>query len=259
MLRIIANGATGASGHQMRIDNAANNLANINTTGYKKQQVAFADLLYREIGLSGRPVNHAAGATAMQGSGTAVVATPRLLVQGAITETGRPLDLLIEGAGYFRVQKPGGEEFYTRDGSFYLDREGQLVNSSGYSLLDGGNYTGALTEITISSTGLVTALNGEGELFELGQLSLYRFTSPTYLEAVGENLFRSNVSSGPAVEGMPGDDGFGMILQGALETSNVDAAEEMTDIIASQRSYQLNLRTIKAADEMWSMANNLRK
>lgn len=259
MIRTLWNGATGVAGHQVRLDAAANNLANINTTGYKKQRTSFADLLTSEMESSGRPVSLAPGSTAKQGSGTAVVAVYRGWNQGNFLETGRPLDLLIEGEGFFRVEKPGGEDLYTRDGNFYLDQEGKLVNSSGYVLLGDLELSGALDSLNVGSTGLLTAQNSDGELVEVGQLTLYRFSSPGNLEAAGENTFRATSGSGAPAELEPGSEGVGVIRQGMLEASNVDALEEMTEIMETQRSYQFNLRSVRAADEMWSIANNLRR
>jgi flagellar basal-body rod protein FlgG len=259
MIRTLWNGASGAAGHQARLDAAANNLANINTTGYKKQRVVFADLLTREMETSGRPVNLLPGSTARQGGGTAVVATCRGWEQGNVLETGRSLDLMIEGEGFFRLEKTGEEELYTRDGNFFLDAEGRLVNSAGYVLLDNLELTGAPDSLAISPNGLVTARDAGGELIELGQLTLCRFISPGNLEAAGENMFRPTTGSGAPVELVPGGEGAGMVRQGLLELSNVDTVEEMTGMIEAQRSYQFNLRSVRAADEMWGITNNLRR
>lgn len=259
MLRTLWNGAAGVVGQQTRLDTIANNLANINTSGYKKQRAGFADLLCREMGTSGHPVSLAANSTAWQGSGTAVVTVPRIMTQGSALETGRPLDLMIEGEGFFRVVTPAGEELYTREGSFYLDSEGRLVNSSGYVLLEGIDLSQSLTDLAINANGIITARDGSGETIELSELKLYRFNSPGSLEAVGGNLFRTTGASGNVTESAPGEDGAGMIRQGFLESSNVDAVEEMTELIEAQRSYQVSLRSVRVADEMWSIANNMRK
>lgn len=259
MLRTLWNGAAGVTGQQIRMDTIANNLANINTSGYKKQRTGFADLLCREMNASGHPVSLAANSTAWQGSGTAVVAVPRIVTQGSGVETGRPLDLMIEGEGYFRVATPAGDELFSREGNFYLDSEGRLVNSSGYVLLEGIDLSLSLADLSISANGTVAAQNDGGETVELGELKLYRFNSPGRLEAVGGNLFRPTGASGTATESAPGEDGAGVIRQGLLESSNVDAVEEMTELIEAQRSYQFSLRSVRAADEMWSMANNMRK
>lgn len=259
MLRTLWNGAAGVTGQQIRLDTIANNLANINTSGYKKQRAGFADLLSREMGASGHPVSLAANSTAWQGSGTAVVAVPRIVTQGSGVETGRSLDLMIEGEGFFGVVNPAGEELYTRDGNFYLDSEGRLVNSSGFVLLEGIDLSLSLTDLAISASGMITARDDSGATIELGELKLYRFNSPGRLEAVGGNLFRATGASGTVTESAPGEDGAGMIRQGLLELSNVDAVEEMTELIEAQRAYQSSLRSVRAADEMWSMANNMRK
>jgi flagellar basal-body rod protein FlgG len=182
----------------------------------------------------------------------------RLYEQGNIIETGVPLDLAIQGDGFFKVLLPGGEERYTRDGSFTLDPEGNIVTSAGYKL-EGIQLTPGSSKINVASDGTVRVANYDETTTVAGQIQLYKFTNMPGLQAAGENLYSFSGSTAEVVAGSPGTGGLGEVRQGYLETANVDLAEEMTNLIEAQRAYGFNARIVRTADEMWSMANSLRK
>ncbi|MEW6423409.1 MAG: flagellar basal-body rod protein FlgG [Bacillota bacterium] len=260
MLRTIVNGRAGVIAQQIRLDTIANNMANVNTTAFKKQAVSFADLLYQEMNAAGRPVEkEPAAANPVHGAGVKVAALPRDFSPGVQILTGRPLDIAITGEGFLQVELPDGRYAYTRNGVLNVTPEGDLVDGNGYPLSPGitlpENYQG----ITVRFDGTVLAAGEDGALAEVGQLSLYRFVNPAGLEAFGNNLYLATPASGEPLEGTPGEAGFGVLRQGYLEASNVDLTREMTCLIETQRAYQVALRVIQNAEELWNIANNLRK
>lgn len=261
MLRALANSAAGINAQAQKVDVIAHNLANINTAGYKKQDVTFAELFHRELAGPGVPANPNSPnqRPITGGHGVKVSSTHRDWREGAIVQTGRSLDFAIAGEGFFEVVLPNGSLAYTRSGVFHVDEEGYLVTAQGYPLTVPFVIGPDIQEITVSPEGLVTGRNAAGEVEELGYWPLYSFVNPEGLEAIGENLFVATEASGEPWEGMPGEDKLGVIKQGYLETSNVTLAEEITSLIEAQRAYQINSRALQAADEMWSMANNLRR
>lgn len=257
MLRALGSGASGLNAQQIKVDISANNLANINTPGFKKSSPDFFELVSQDLLNSGIPA--AAGNNRLAlGSGVHVAEVTRVYEQGNIIETGAPADLAIQGEGFFKVLLPDGEERYTRGGSFTLDPEGNIVTSAGY-ILEGIQLTPGSTKINVARDGTVSVVNHDETITVEGQIQLYQFTNTAGLQAAGENLYSFNGPAAEVVAGDPGTGGFGIVRQGCLETANVNLVEEMTNLIEAQRAYGFNTRIVRTADEMWSMANSLRK
>lgn len=253
--------ATGMMAQQLRTEVIANNLANVNTTGFKRSRAHFEDLLYQTVqgaAVVGNPDTNTMPAVQV-GRGTRLAAVQRLHSQGPVEQTSRPLDLAIEGEGFFQVQLPSGAVAYTRDGSFGISDTGTLITSNGYAVVPGIKIPTDATEITISATGKVSVSSGieQVEKTELGQLEIARFMNPSGLQALGENLYAETPASGQPNVGFPGDEGMGRILQSHLEGSNVEIVQEMVDMITSMRAYEINSKAIKNAEEMMSTANNM--
>ncbi len=262
MIRSLYTAATGMEAQQLNIDVIANNLANVTTTGFKRSRVDFQDLLYQTIRTAG-----AAQAQGVQiptgvqvGLGTRVASVQKLFTQGDFQMTGNKLDLLIEGNGFFQVMLPSGNLAYTRDGSFKIDGQGRLVTSDGYPVQPEITIPAGAKEISIGEDGTVSAtLAGQTAPQELGQIQLVGFTNPAGLESIGRNLFVQTEASGEPVPGTPGQDGLGTLAQGYIEMSNVKVVEEMVNMIIAQRAYEVNSKSIQAADEMLNIANNIRR
>jgi flagellar basal-body rod protein FlgG len=252
--------ASGMVAQQLRVDTIANNLANVNTTGFKRSRVSFEDVLYQTL-QGTRIVNYQGSETvaAMQvGRGVRPAAILRVHAQGTPEMTGRPLDLAIEGEGFFQVLRPDGTTAYTRDGTMTMSDTGTLVTGSGYQLQPGFTVPPEATELSVSPTGVVSAQLAEGATpVEIGRLEMARFVNPTGLLALGENLYAQTAASGDPMIGTPQENGFGRVIQGALESSNVEIVQEMVDMIASQRAYEVNAKAIKAAEDMIDAANGL--
>ena len=252
--------ATGMMAQQLRTEVIANNLANVNTTGFKRSRAHFEDLLYQTVqgaAVVGQPDSQTQPSIQV-GRGTRLVGVQRLHTQGAMETTNRPLDVAIEGEGFFQVQMPNGQTAYTRDGSFEISDQGALVTSQGYALVPGIKIPSDATAVTISQTGIVSVTKGQSlEPQELGRIELARFSNPAGLEAQGENLYAATAASGEAVTGMPQEDGFGRTVQGAVESSNVEIVQEMVDMISAMRAYEINSKAIKNSEEMLEIANNL--
>ncbi|OQX92728.1 MAG: flagellar basal body rod protein FlgG [candidate division Zixibacteria bacterium 4484_95] len=262
MIKSLRTAASGMSAQQMNVDVIANNLANVNTTGYKKSKIEFQDILYQRLRSAGS--ESAAGSTVPidleVGYGTRPVATQRLFSMGSLQMTGNPLDLSIEGNGFFQVLLPDGTIGYTRDGSFKLSADGQLVTSDGFYLQPGITLPADATDINVSTDGIIAVLiPGESEPQEIGQIELAKFINPSGLQAIGHNLFTASVSSGEPVLGTPSLEGLGRINQGYLEMSNVDIVEEMVNMIIAQRAYEINSKAIQTSEEMSQIANNLKR
>ncbi len=250
--------ASGMIAQQKRVDVIANNLANVNTTGFKRSRTNFEDLLYETV--QGPRATAGEGTIgAMQvGHGVRLATITRIHAQGGAEITGRPLDLAIEGEGFFQVELADGTLAYTRDGSFTLSDTGQIVTSAGHALVPEIVLPPDATAVTISETGAVTVTNtADGSTIEIGRLELARFANPTGLLAIGGNLFTESVASGFAMVGFPREEGYGRIVQGALESSNVEIVQEMTDMIAAQRAYEINSRAIRTAETMMQSINDL--
>jgi flagellar basal-body rod protein FlgG len=260
MIRALYTAASGMNAQQTNIDNVAHNLANVNTTGFKKSRVEFEDLVYQEI----RAAGAAASATTEApvglevGLGTRAVATARNFSQGNLRATGGPLDIAIEGNGFFKISLPDGTTGYTRSGTFHLDAQGLLVSAEGYAVEPQITVPTNTTSLSISKDGIVSAtVAGQVAAQSLGTLEVAIFANAAGLRPLGGNLFAPTTASGEAESGAPGGDGRGTLAQGFAEDSNVSVVEEMVNMIIGQRAYEANSRVVKAADEMLAQVNQL--
>lgn len=249
--------ATGMDAQTIRIDTIANNLANVNTTGFKKSQVDFADLIYVVMRRPGAGQTEQTQApTGLEiGSGVFPVSTLKIFTAGVISNTAGELDMAITGAGFFQVDTPAGETEYTRDGNFRVSADGNIVNSQGYPLYPGISIPTNATSISVGSDGTVTVTTPGAEPSIVGNIELATFTNPGGLSSEGGNLFAETVASGPPTTGTPGMEGLGDIKQGYLEMSNVDVVTELVDLIIAQRTYELNSKVVKAGDRILQAAN----
>ena len=246
---------TGLDAQQTRMAVIANNLANVNTTGYKKSRAIFEDLVYQNIRQVGaQSTQNTELPTGLQlGTGVRTVATEKLHSQGNMQETDNSLDVAVSGRGYFQVLMPNGEINYTRDGSFKLDSTGQLVTSGGMSIEPNITIPNDAISVSIGRDGTVSVQQpGAGGAVQLGQIQLADFVNPSGLNPIGENLYTESVASGAPVIGTPGEDEFGTVYQGSLETSNVNVVEELVSMIETQRAYEMNSKAISTTDEMLS-------
>jgi len=262
MISALWTASTGMKAQQTNIDVTANNLANVNSSGFKKSRVGFEDLMYQVINQPGSPDTQGSQIPVgiEKGHGTKISSTQKIFTTGNLQNTDNPLDLVIEGDGFLQVVRPDGSVAYTRDGSLKQDSQGRLVTSEGYPVLPQIRIPQDTTDITITSDGTVNVqLAGSSQPQQVGQITLARFSNPSGLNSLGRNLFEDTVASGPAMEGTPGSQGFGTIAQGFLEKSNVEVVEEMVNMIGAQRAYEVNSKTIQAADEMLATANQLRR
>lgn len=260
MIRALYTAASGMTAQQMNVDNIANNLANANTTGYKMRRTQFQDLMYQNITQPGS----AAGAqttvpTGLQvGLGTRPVANEIVFTQGSFSQTNNPLDVVIQGNGFFQVTMPTGEISYTRDGSFQLDMNGKIVTSSGDPLDPAITIPPEALNLAIAKDGTVSySLTGQTNAVNAGQIQLASFQNPAGLNAIGGNLFATTDASGPPTITNPGLTGVGTLQQGYLEQSNVSVVQEFINLIAAQRGYEANSKVVKAADEMYQQVNNI--
>jgi len=260
MIRALYTAASGMTAQQQNIDNVAHNLANVNTTGFKKSRVEFEDLVYDQTKVPGAPTSTTAEAPIglETGLGVRAVATARDFSRGNLKSTSSPLDLAIEGDGFFQVQLPTGEIGYTRAGSFHLNGEGSLVTSEGYHVEPQISIPANATSISISKTGIVSvSVPGQSAAQQVGTIEVASFQNPAGLRAVGGNLFVTSTASGQPQVGAAGEEGRGTLQQGFTEDSNVSVVEEMVNMILGQRAYEANSRVIKAADEMLSQVNQI--
>ncbi|HYG21187.1 MAG TPA: flagellar basal-body rod protein FlgG [Verrucomicrobiae bacterium] len=260
MLRSLYSAAAGMQSQQMNLDVISNNLANVNTTGFKKSKIEFQELLYQTTRAPG--AEQGSGnllPTGIQiGEGSRPVATSRIFTSGDLTQTGERLDVAIQGDGFFEVQQPDGSRAYTRDGAFKTAADGRIVTSDGLPLQGGFQPVPAgTTNITIGANGDVTYSGANGTTSF--QVQLVRFNNAGGLESMGSNLYRETNASGPPELGSPGQNGFGTLNQGYLEMSNVKVVEEMVNLILAQRAYEVNAKAVQAADEMMQQSNNLRR
>lgn len=261
MFRSLHIAATGMVAQETKLDTIANNLANANTVGFKRQNAEFEDLMYQTQRGPSRGADGEAGPTQVQvGSGTRVVATPRSFAQGPIQQTGNPLDLAIEGSGFFVVQRDDGTNAYTRSGELKLDASGRLVTSDGLALSPEILIPPEATNVTIGRDGTVSVeqAGAQGAQTEVGKIQLASFANPGGLTATGHNLWIPSAASGEANIGAPGEDARGTLMQGATEGSNVEVVREMIDLIGAQRAYEINSKIISAADEMLRNATQVR-
>jgi len=261
MIRSLWIAATGMQAQSFNIDVIANNLANVNTSGYKRSRADFQDLLYQTLRPSGVPSSADTQVpTGIQiGHGTKPVATQKIFIQGNNQATQNELDMAIEGDGFFQILRPNGDMAYTRSGAFKLDKEGRIVNSDGLPLEPEIAIPSDAISVNIGYDGTISAfLSGETEATELGTIELSRFINPAGLNSIGMNLYLETEASGDPITGIAGEDGLGSISQGYLEMSNVRVVDEMVKMISAQRAYEINSKSIKAADEMLQIANNLK-
>ncbi|MCS7228987.1 MAG: flagellar basal-body rod protein FlgG [Candidatus Kryptonium sp.] len=264
MERALRTAASGMFAQQINIDIIAHNLANVNTTSFKRSRAEFQDLMYQILKAPSSSSAQDRGVENVSeiqvGTGVQTVATLRDFKQGDLQPTNNPLDIAINGEGFFQVRKTDGTIAYTRDGSFKLSRDGRLVNSSGYVLEPEIIIPETAVAISISRDGIVEVLNaGETEPIEIGRIELVRFVNPAGLRSIGNNLYVETQASGQPIFGTPGSESFGELMQGYLEASNVDIVEEMVNMIIAQRAYEINSKTIKTVEEMLQMANNLKR
>ncbi len=258
MIKSLQNSAAGINAQQARIDTTAGNIAGVNVDAFKSEKPSFADLVYEKMADSGRPVK-ASGSQPAHGSGSRQVAVTRVFDQGVLRETGRETDLAINGRGFFKVQMPDGSQAYTRYGVFKINADRELVTEEGYKLYPEVVLPEGYREMLVDKGGRIRVRGADDQISDLLDMSIYSFINPAALKPLGGNLYAATEEAGPEEEGLPGQGGFGEVVQKSLESSNVDLTVEMTELLESQRAYQLNARALRAADDMWGMANNLRK
>ena len=253
MIRSLWVAKTGLEAQQTNVDVISNNLANVSTNGFKRQRPVFEDLLYQTLRQPGaQSTQQTQVPSGLQlGTGVRPVATPRILTTGNLQNTGNPLDLAVNGNGFFQVTLPDGSVSYTRDGAFQLDSQGQVVTSNGYPLQPTITIPPNALSITIGSDGTVSVLAaGATAPTQVGQIQLANFINPAGLQARGENLFLETAASGTAQTNVPGTNGLGALNQGFVETSNVNVTEELVNLITAQRAFEINSRSIQSSDQM---------
>jgi flagellar basal-body rod protein FlgG len=262
MIKAMQTAATGMLSQQMNVDNIANNLANMNTTGFKKSRLEFQDVLYQNFRRAGTA--SAVGSKIPNelaiGYGTKAVATVRQFSVGNLQPTGNPLDIAIGGDGFFQIQHPDGTTVYTRDGSFKLSGDSRIVNSDGYVMLPEITVPEDATSMAIGTDGSIQVLQaGQMLPVEIGQIELARFVNPAGLTALGRNLYAPTAASGDPMTDVPTQSGLGEVSQGYLEMSNVEVVDEMVNMIVAQRAYEMNSKAIQTADDMAAIANSLKR
>lgn len=260
MIKALWTAATGMEAQQLNMDVIANNLANVNTTGFKKSRADFQDLLYQTIKSAG--ASSSTGTTVptgiQVGLGSRTAAVQKIYTSGDVSQTGNELDFAIEGPGFFQVELPNGDTAYTRSGAMKQDGTGRLVTSEGYPIIPAITIPSNATKVSILEDGSVEAfLDGSSAGSAIGNIELANFSNPAGLSSIGRNMLQETPSSGAPLTGTPGLLGLGTLSQGYLEGSNVSVMEEMVNMIAGQRAYEVNSKAIKTADEMLQMTNNL--
>ncbi|HHE74043.1 MAG: flagellar basal-body rod protein FlgG [Deltaproteobacteria bacterium] len=262
MMRSLWTAATGMQAQNLNIDVIANNLANVNTSGFKKSRADFQDLLYETLTAPGVSSSEATEVpTGIQvGHGVRPAATQRLYIQGDFQHTQNPFDMAIEGPGFFQILQINGETAYTRAGTFKIDSEGRIVTSDGFLMEPEITIPGDSISVHVGTDGTVSVLQpGSAEAVDVGTIELARFTNPAGLTSIGRNLLLPSTASGDATVGTPGEDGLGTIAQGYVEMSNVNVVDEMVSMITAQRAYELNSKAIQTSDEMLQIANNIKR
>ena len=263
MFRSLYTAASGMQAQQLNLDTIANNLSNASTTGFRARRLQFQDLIYQNLIMPGSAASQQTTvATGLQiGLGSRAQASEVIQLQGDMSATGNPLDLTIEGQGFFQVQLPTGETAYTRSGAFHVDAQGNVVTADGNPLLPAITIPQGATSITIGADGTVSATqSGQSAAQQVGAIQLALFPNPGGLNSIGKNLFLPTTGSGDAILGTPGGtEGLGQIEQGYLEASNVSVVDEFIQMIVAQRSYEANSRVVSAADQMFQLVNNLGK
>jgi flagellar basal-body rod protein FlgG len=261
-MRSLSIAGTGMLAQQTNVDVISNNIANMNTTAFKRQRAEFQDLLYQQVSRPGAAAGGAdnrAPSGIQIGSGVKTGGVYRIAEQGAMTQTSNRYDVAIDGQGYFQITMPTGEIAYTRAGSFQLSDQGELVTTDGYPVAPGIVVPQGAVDVVVSKTGQVQVkMPGEAELQNVGQIELATFVNEAGLEAVGGNMFLQTAASGQPTVAVPGEPGFGTVVQGFLEASNVNPVSEITALITAQRAYEMNSRVVKTADEMLATSAQLR-
>jgi flagellar basal-body rod protein FlgG len=260
-MRALYIASSGMLAQETNVNTISNNIANMRTTGYKRQRVNFQDLMYQNLRRAGTTTSETGTilpAGVEIGSGVKTAAIPRIMSQGTLAATEKDYDVAIRGEGFFRIQMPDGTIAYTRDGSFELNQDGVLVTVDGYTVDPGITVPANATDVTISASGEVqVALPGQTAPQVIGQLQLSRFINKTGLESIGDNLFLETAASGEPITDNPSNEGFGSLLQRNLEEANVNSVTEISDLIAAQRAYEMNARVITAADSMLQATSTL--
>jgi flagellar basal-body rod protein FlgG len=261
MIRALWTSASGMEAQQMNLDVIANNLANVNTSGFKKSSIQFQEMMYdteRSPGASS--TDSSTVPTGVQvGYGSKPIATERNFTQGNMQQTGNTYDLAIQGQGFYKITLPDGTNAYSRDGSFLVNADGQLVTNEGYLVTGVGQIDPKATNVSVGSDGTISA-TVNGSAVKISPLTLSNFPNPEGLNSLGDNLYQATEASGNAIDGqVPGQNGMGTIAQGYVETSNVQVVEEMVNMIQAQRAYEINSKAIQTADQMMQMANNMRQ
>lgn len=262
MIRALWTAASGMQSQQKNIDVVSHNLANVNTTGFKKSRADFQDLIYQNQKSTGAPsTSTTQNPTGIQiGLGSRLAAVTKIFTEGDFTQSGNELDLAIEGDGFFQIQQPDGTTGYSRAGAFKKDSQGRVVTSDGYPLLPELVIPSNATSISVGTDGTVSVIQaGQNTPTTVGNIQLAAFPNPAGLSAQGKNLFVQTDASGNPTTGTPGQTGLGTISQGMLEMSNVEVAEEMVNMIVGQRAYEINSKAVQTADEMLQTANNMRR
>ncbi len=262
MIRSLWIAASGMEAQTLNIDVISNNLANVNTPGFKRSRADFQDLLYQTLRPAGAPSSMGTQVpTGIQlGQGTRPVAVQKIFLQGDYQKTEAELDLAIEGDGFFQIIKPSGELAYSRAGAFKVDSQGRMVTSDGFLMTPEVTIPSDAEKINIGSDGIVAVkLSGQNSFTELGNIELVNFANPAGLSSAGRNLYIQTDASGDPITGIPGQDGLGTLAQGYLEMSNVSVVEEMVNMIVAQRAYEVNSKTMQTADDMMRMANNVKR
>jgi flagellar basal-body rod protein FlgG len=250
--------ATGMQTHQKSVDTISNNIANLNTAGFKKSKVSFDDMVYRDLASAEAAV--AGGVRVMQGSGVSVASIVKSFAAAELRRTDTPTDLAIRGDGFLEVTGADGQAMFSRGGTLTIDKDGMLATATGELLRPDIHVGKDVQQLVIQADGHVMARGpGEKRLAEVGRIEMVRFADLSGLEAIGSNLYRASARSGDPISGVPGEDGMGTLVQGHLEASNVNLVEEMIDLMVAQRAYESSVKVIQASDEMLAMSNSLRK
>jgi flagellar basal-body rod protein FlgG len=262
--RALSTAASGMYAQQVNIEVISNNIANVNTTGFKKNKAEFQDLMYQETQINPQTtdtpgVDTTSANTILVGTGVQNSSTSKIFTQGDLVNTNNQLDMAIQGDGFFQIQKPDGTYVYTRDGSFQTNADGNITTADGFLLDPGLTVDDKVTSLAIGRDGTVEATQTDGSKFVLGNIELVRFINPAGLKPLGDNLYAATDAAGTPILGTPGQDGFGDIRQGYLEQSNVDIVEEMVAMISAQRAYELNSKSITTVEDMMTVVNNLQR
>ena len=262
MMQSLYTASTGMLGMQTQIDTTANNIANVNTIGFKKSRAEFADLMYKVVEYAGTATSDVTKSpTGVEvGLGVRTTAINKIFAEGSLKQTDNELDVAITGKGFFKLQLPDGTEVYSRNGALKIDENGTIVNSDGYRIIPEIVVPEDATQLSIGIDGIVTVVQaGQTQATQIGQMNLTNYINPAGLHALGDNLYIETDSSGPPLEGIPGVDGLGVLRQGFVELSNVQLVVELTDLITGQRAYDSNSKVITTSDEMLQTTNNLKR